>query len=189
MSIPLLKTFCRLAATGANKVPRPSNHSLAAATGSKRSSADSDLLLCHVGLWRTSRLKFGCVSGCEHSEIRFILIVPSTQALDSRPPCTFSGRADNACTNLLGYLVRYVRTRGSMRLRGAVKPPTFTLSCVAHTRHAWLARLTRARGRRFLRGWKILLNDFWYFWSRKSTIKEKLLYDSIGSSTAPTPTN
>ena len=30
----------------------------------------------------------------------------------------------------------------------------------ARTRHAWLARLTRARGRRFLRGWKILLNDF-----------------------------
>ena len=27
------------------------------------------------------------------------------------------GRADNACTNLLGFLVRYVRTRGSMRLR------------------------------------------------------------------------
>ena len=54
---PLLNTFCRLAATGANTLPRPSNHSLAAATGSKRSSADSDLLLCHVGLWRTSRFK------------------------------------------------------------------------------------------------------------------------------------
>ena len=44
--------------------------------------------------------------------------------------------------------------------------------------HARLARLTRARGRRFLRGWKILLNDFWYFWSYKSTIKEKFLYVS-----------
>ena len=31
---------------------------------------------------------------------------------------------------------------------------------IARTCHAWLARLTRARGRRFLRGWKILLNDF-----------------------------
>ena len=69
-SIPLLNTFCRLAATGANKVPRPSDHSIAAATGSKRSSADSDSLLCHVGLWRTSRLKFGCTSVCEHSKIR-----------------------------------------------------------------------------------------------------------------------
>ena len=63
-----------------------------------------------------------------------------------------------------------------MRLRGAVKLPIFALSFAARTCHAWLARLTRARGRRFLRGWKILLNDFWYFWSRKSTIKEKLLY-------------
>ena len=56
-SIPLLISFCRLAATGANKVPRPSDHSIATATGSKRSSADSDLLLCHVRLWRTSRFK------------------------------------------------------------------------------------------------------------------------------------
>ena len=43
----------------------------------------------------------------------------------------------------------------------------------------YFLRLTRARGRRFLRGWKILLNDFWYFWSCKSTIKEKLHYVSI----------
>ena len=32
------------------------------------------------------------------------------------------------------------------------------------------------------------LCDFWYFWSLKSTIKEKFLYDSCGSSRAPTPT-
>ena len=66
----------------------------------------------------------------------------------------------------------------------------------ARTRHAWLARLTRTRGRRFLRGginqctqcvgWRrrdrarfgrrtarVLLADFWYFSSRKSTVKEK----------------
>ena len=83
---PLLNTFCRLAATGANTLPRPSDYSIAAATGSKRSSADSDSLLCHVGLWRTSRLKFGCVSGCEHSEMGFILIVPSAQVSDPRCP-------------------------------------------------------------------------------------------------------
>ena len=41
-----------------------------------------------------------------------MLSIPSAQVLDPRPPCTFSGRADNACTNLLGFLVRYVRTRG-----------------------------------------------------------------------------
>ena len=111
-SIPLLNSFCRLAATGANKVPRPSNHSLATATGSKRLSADSDLLLCHVRLRRTSRFRFGCASACEHSEIGCILIVPSAYLLHPRPPCTFSGRADNACTNLLGFFVCYVRTRG-----------------------------------------------------------------------------
>ena len=39
--------------------------------------------------------------------------IPSAYILDSRPRHTFlSGRADNACTNLLGFLVRYVRTRG-----------------------------------------------------------------------------
>ena len=71
-SFPLLNTFCRLAATSANKVPRPSNYSIATATGSKRSSADSDLLLCHVGLWRTSRLSFWQKYGCEHGEIGFV---------------------------------------------------------------------------------------------------------------------
>ena len=65
-SLPLLNSFCRLAATGANKVPRPSNYSIAADTGSKRLSADSDLPLCHVRLWRTSRFKFGCW----HGEVR-----------------------------------------------------------------------------------------------------------------------
>ena len=59
---------------------------------------------------------------------------------------------------------------------GAAKPPTFDLSRVARACHAWLARLTRARGRCFLRGRKALLNDFWYFWSRKSTINIKYLY-------------
>ena len=64
---------CRLAATGANTLPRPSNYSIATATGSKRSSADSDLLLCHVRLWRTSRVKFWRKYWCEHSEIKFAL--------------------------------------------------------------------------------------------------------------------
>ena len=120
--IPLLISFRRLAATGANKVPRPSRYSLATATGSKRSSADSDLLLCHVRLWRTSRelthtrsvcvgvaetgwLEFWQKYGCEHSEMRFITVVPSAHILDSRPPTLLCGRADNAYTNLLGYLV------------------------------------------------------------------------------------
>ena len=71
-SVPLLISFCRLAATGANKVPRPSRYSIAMATCSKRPRADSDSLLCHVRLRRTSRFRFGCASGCEHSEMGFV---------------------------------------------------------------------------------------------------------------------
>ena len=104
--------------------------------------------------------------------------IPSAYGLHPRPPLFFSGRADNACTNLLGFLVRYVRTRGIAEIAESAKPPIFTLFFAARTCHARLARLTRARGRRFLRGRKALLNDFWYFWSCKSTIKEKLHYDS-----------
>ena len=144
-SFPLLNSFCRLAATSANKVPRPSRNCLTTATGSKRSSADSDLLLCHVRLWQTSRFRFGCASACEHSEIGFILIVPSAHSPYPRPPCTFSGRADNACTNLLGFLVRYVRTRGIDEAVESTILPTSVLPCVARTCHAWLVRPTRAR--------------------------------------------
>ena len=71
----------------------------------------------------------------------------------------------------------------------SAKPPTFALPFVARARHAWLARLTRARGGGFLRGRKALLNDFWYFWSHKSTIKEKLLYvkDNTSSTAIAVP--
>ena len=62
-----------------------------------------------------------------------------------------------------------------LRLRG-VRNYRFLLCPLPHAlaTHYFL-RLTRARGRRFLRGRKALLNDFWYFWSRKSTRKEKFL--------------
>ena len=60
LSSLLKNTPRRLAATSANTLPRPSRYSLATATGSKRPRADSDLLLCHVRLWRTSRFRFGC---------------------------------------------------------------------------------------------------------------------------------
>ena len=132
-------------------------------------------------------------------QIKFILIVPSAHRPDSRCPVSatpthmlricvnprhtfFSGRANNACTNLLGFFVRYVRTRGSMKLRGA-RNYQFLLYSVTHTlaTHYFL-RLTRARGNepmhavRWLasprQGEKILLNDFWYFSSLKSTIKK-----------------
>ena len=67
------------------------------ATGSKRSSADSDLLLCHVGLWRTSRFRFGCASVCEHSEIKFALHnthVTPHPPLSRSPFCPCLGDAD-----------------------------------------------------------------------------------------------
>ena len=67
-----------------------------------------------------------------------------------------------------------------MKSRGAAKPPTFALPFAARACHARLARLTRARGRRFLRGWKILLNDFWYFSSLKSTIKKSYFMIFLG---------
>ena len=98
---PLLNTFCRLAATGANKVPRPSNYSITTATGSKRSSADSDLLLCHVRLWRTSRLIFGRKYGCEHGEIKFALHnthVTPHPPLSRSPFCPSLGDADRVCS-------------------------------------------------------------------------------------------
>ena len=105
-------------------------------------------------------------------------LLSSAHKPNSRPPCIYSGRAGNACTNLLGFFVRYVRTRGIDEAMESAKPPIFALFCAARTCHARLARLTRARGGCFLRGRKALLNDFWYFWSRKSTIKEKYLYIS-----------
>ena len=43
---PLLIFFCRLAATSANKVRRPSRHSIAAATGSKRPPAPTRIYCC-----------------------------------------------------------------------------------------------------------------------------------------------
>ena len=104
--------------------------------------------------------------------------IPSAQVLEPRPPCIYSGRADNACTNLLGFFVHFVRTRGIAEIARSAKSPTFALPFAAHTCHAWLARLTRARRGGSQREGNALFADFWYFSSLKSTIKEKLLYDS-----------
>ena len=52
----------------------------------------------------------------------------------------FSGRADNACTNLLGSLVRYVRTRGMVEVVVSAKLLTCTINqCRTH-----LPRMARA---------------------------------------------
>ena len=85
-SIPLLNSFRRLAATSANKVPRPSSNCLAAAIGSKRSSADSDLLLCHVGLWQTSReltdSRKRTRSASPRQGGRFLVLIPESPCAD-----------------------------------------------------------------------------------------------------------
>ena len=51
---------------------------------------------------------------------------------------------------------------------------------LCHLPHAlathYFLRLTRARGVSSQREGNALFADFWYFWSRKSTIKEKWLY-------------
>ena len=53
-------------------------------------------------------------------------------------PLFFSGRADNACTNLLGFFVRYVRTRGMAEIVESAKLTTFILPFAARTCHALL---------------------------------------------------
>ena len=46
----------------------------------------------------------------------------------------FSGRADNACTNLLGFFVRYVRTRGIVKAAGSGKTTDFRFTmCRTHS--------------------------------------------------------
>ena len=99
--------FKQSSPSGANIASEPSNRNLSTATGSKRSSADSDLLLCHVRLWRTSRLKFGCVSGCKHSEINVILIVSSAHLLHPRPPHLYM-RACRQCVHESARLPRVI---------------------------------------------------------------------------------
>ena len=119
------------------------------ATGSKRSSADSDLLLCHVGLWRTSRSKFGCVSGCEHSEMRFITVVPSAHRLHPRPPCTFSGRAGLRARICSAFSCDMFARVVWLRLR-RVRDYRISFCYLPHAlaTHYFL-RLTRARRTRF----------------------------------------
>ena len=65
-----------------------------------------------------------------------------------------------------------------MRLRRAQNRRLSPCHLPRRACHAWLARLTRARGKSSQRERKALFDDFWYFSSLKSTIKEKLFYDT-----------
>ena len=61
-----------------------------------------------------------------------------------------------------------------MRLRRERYCRLLLCPIAARTCHAWLVRLTRARGKSSQREGNALFDDFWYFSSRKSTIKEKV---------------
>ena len=58
--------------------------------------------------------------------------IPSAYILDSRPHLFFSGRADNACTNLLNFFVRYVRTRGIAKIVESGKTADFRVVSLPH---------------------------------------------------------
>ena len=60
-----------------------------------------------------------------------------------RPPLFFSGRADNACTNLLGFFVRYVRTRGIVEVAESGKTADFR-SAICRTHSPRMARATNS---------------------------------------------
>ena len=74
-----------------------------------------------------------------------------------------------------------------LRLRRAAKPLTFALPFVARTRHAWLARLTRARGGCFLRGRKALLNDFCRAFGHSKAREEKSYFMILHGGSKPYP--
>ena len=60
-----------------------------------------------------------------------------------------------------------------MRLRRETKLSISSLPFAARTRHAWLARQARARGKSFLRGRKALLNDFCRAFGHSKAREEK----------------
>ena len=66
--------------------------------------------------------------------------IPSANRLYPRPPTLLCGRADNACTNLLGFLVRYVRTRGTAKVAEDSKSANFAFILC----RTYLPRMARA---------------------------------------------
>ena len=111
---------------------------------------------------------------------RLAKMLAFVSALALSTPATLFQRACRQCVHESARLPRVICSHAwYSKHYGERKNYRFYLCpFAARTCHAWLARLTRARGRCFLRGRKALLNDFWYFSSRKSTKKEKFLYVS-----------
>ena len=72
---------------------------------------------------------------------------PVSAGTSTRPPCTYCGRADNACTNLLDFFVRYVRTRGMVKIAESAKLTTCTIN-LCRTYSPRMARATNSCTRR-----------------------------------------
>ena len=161
MSIPLLNSFRRLAATGANKVPRPPRYSIDTATGSKRPRADSDLLLCHVGLWRTSRLDFWVRIWCEHSEMRGYFDSPVSVGTGFTPANALSAGVQTMRARICSAFSCAMFARVVwMKLWGAKTTDLHHYSVPHELATHYFLRLTRARGERFQREWNALFDDF-----------------------------
>ena len=112
-------------------------------------------------------------------KIKSALSIPSAHLLYSRPPIFFQ-RACRQCVHESARLSRVICSHAwYRRSHGERQGYRFLLYPLPHAlaTHYFL-RLTRARGKSSQREGNALFDDFWYFWSYKSTIKEKLHYDS-----------
>ena len=98
---------------------------------------------------------------------------PRTDFPTPAPPI-IQRACDNACTNLLGFFVRYVRTRGSMRLWEAQNHRLLLCPLLHALATHYFLRLTRAR-RQWLQGGRreSSLLTFGTFLHRKVREKEK----------------
>ena len=98
-------------------------------------------------------------------------------ALTLSTPAMHFQRACRQCVHESARLSRVMCSHAwYSRNRGERQNYRFSLCPLPHAlaTHYFL-RLTRARGKRYIREGNALLCDFWYFSSQKSTIKEKLL--------------
>ena len=104
-------------------------------------------------------------------------LLSSAQALDSRPPTLLCGRAGNACTNLLGSFVCYVRTRGIDEAVESGKTADFR-SVLCRTHSPRMARATNSCTPRWFgrRTARVLLTDFCALFVSEKREKKKSFF-------------
>ena len=121
--------------------------------------------------------------------MRFINVVPSTHRLHPRPPHLYM-RACRQCVHESARLSRALCSH-AWYSKNCGERQNHRLS-LCHLPHAlathYFLRLTRARGRRFLRGWKILLNDFCRAFGHSKAREEKSFFKSLRGRTMFAPT-